>query len=124
MAKVISKARMKRYMLLRLLFRCQRDFDELMRESGLSKIKLVNTLIYLQTNRLLKKEKNEKGMFYALSLRGENRLAYFEYHFQLYQRWRPKWCIGEDNGWDDSYCNEVTDLIKKLNYFGSNYVME
>jgi len=118
MPREISKARMRRYMVLRLLFRCERDFDEIIRETGMIKIELVNVLQYLKRSRLLKREKNEKGDIYSLTERGEIRLAFFEYVYQLYEQWRPKWCYGENNGWEEAYCNEMNELIKKLNYFG------
>ena len=105
-------------MALRLLFRCSRDFDEMMRETGLTKIELVNVLLYLKRNRLLQKEMNGLVTVYTLNQRGETKLAYYEYNFQCYQRWKPQWCVGQDNGWHSDYCNEMTDLIKKLNYFG------
>lgn len=123
MTREISKSRMRRYKVMRLLFRCDsRDFNEIMREAELSKIELVNVLQYLKRNRLLKKETNDKGMVYSLAERGEVRLAFYEYVFQCYENWRPKWCYGKENGWDIAYCEDMTDLIKKLDYFGSENI--
>jgi DNA-binding transcriptional regulator PaaX len=84
----------------------------------MTKIELVNTLENHKRSRSIQKEKNEKGSFYTLTERGEAKLAFYEYSYQCYQRWQPKWCIGEDNGWANEYYTEMTDLIKKLDYFG------
>jgi len=116
----ISKSRMRRYRIMRLLFRSSGlGFDEILREGEFSKkIELVNTIEYLKRNRLIIKENTEKGPVFTLTMRGESRLAHFEFTYQCYQRWKPKWCIGEDNDWHNSYCAEMADLIKKLNCFG------
>lgn len=119
MTREVSKSKMQRYRVMRLLFNCTgRDFDEIMREGELSKIELVNVMLYLKRNRLIKKETNEKGTVYILSDRGQVRLAFYEFTHQCYEIWRPKWCYGKTNGWEISYRQEMTDLIKKLNYFG------
>jgi len=105
-------------MVLRLLFRCSRDFEELQRETGLTKIEMVNVLQYLKKNRCLQKEMNEKVTFYSLTERGEVKLAFYEYSYQCYQHWKPKWCIGEDSGWANDYYAQMTELIQRLDYFG------
>jgi len=120
----VSKGRMRRYMVLRLCFRCDRDFDELVRETGLREIEMVNTIQYLRRNRLLEKETNERGVIvYSLTARGEERLAHYEFNFACYQKWKPKWCEGENNNWDDEYCREMSELIRRLDYFGYENVV-
>jgi len=84
----------------------------------MTKIELVNVLQYLKRNRSIQKKTNEMGPLYSLSIRGETKLAFYEYSYQCYQQWKPKCCIGEDNGWHAVYCNEMATLIKELNYFG------
>jgi len=111
----ISKSRMRRYMVLRLCFRCDRDFDELLRETGMIKIELVNVLQYLRRNRLIAKENTDAGEVYSLTTRGENRLAFYEYTYQIYQQWSPIWA--REGGWAETYYHEMTILIKKLSCF-------
>ncbi len=119
----ISKSRFRRYKVIRLLFRCDRDFDELQRESEMSKIELINALQYLQQNRLVKKKMNENVLVYSLAERGETRLAYYEFVFKIFMVWRPKYCRGEGNGWENDYREEIAELMKKLDYFGKDYVL-
>lgn len=119
MTREVSKSKMRRYRIMRLLFRCDgRGFDEIMREGELSKIQLVNALQHLKTNRLVKKKTNEKGTIYSLTERGKVKLAYYEYTLQIYETWSPKWCLGEGNGWEIEYREEMTRMIEKLGYFG------
>jgi hypothetical protein len=119
----ISKSRMRRYRVMRLLFGCDnRDFDELMREGQMSKIELINVIGYLKRSRLIEKKTNKNETFYMLTERGEVRLAFYEFTFKLYEQWRPKWCEGEENDWQNRYYEEVSELIRKSNYFGyENY---
>jgi hypothetical protein len=109
---------------MRLLFRCDRDFDELLRESEMSKIELINVLQYLQQNRLVKKKMNENGLLvYFLTERGEVRLAFFEFAYHIFKMWRPKYCQGIGNGWENDYREEISEIMKKNDYFSSDYVL-
>jgi hypothetical protein len=111
----VTKSRLRRYMVLRLCFRCGRDQSELQNETGMTTIQLVNTIYYLMRNRLIKKEITEKGPVFTLTMRGESRLAYYEYTFQIYQQWSPLWA--REGGWAEDYYKEMTILIKKLSCF-------
>ncbi|MBE3120619.1 MAG: hypothetical protein IMZ58_00195 [Thermoplasmata archaeon] len=119
----ISKARLRRYKTMRLLFRCDKDFDELQREAEVSKIELINVLQYLQHYRLVKKIMKETGTAFSLTERGESRLAYFEFEYKIFRMWRPKYCQGTGNGWENDYREEIAELMKKLDYFGKDYVL-
>ena len=107
---------------MRILFHTERDFEEILRETGLKKIDLLNTIQYLRHNRLIKKEMKEKTPVYSLTQRGENRLAFYEYVYQIYLQWSPIWA--REGGWLEQYCSEMTDLIKKLDYFGHENIVK
>lgn len=108
---------------MRLLFNSEgRGFDEIMREGELSKLELVSVLSFLKRNRLIRKTTNGKGTIYNLTPKGQIKLSYYEFTFRLYEQWRPRWCEGEENDWQNHYYEDVSELIKKSNYFGyENY---
>lgn len=108
---------------MRLLFDCDgRGFDEIMREGELSKLELVSAMSYLKRNRLVTKKKNETGTIYSLTERGQIKLGFYEFTFGLYKEWCPRWCEGQENGWQSIYVEAVTEVIRKSNYFGyENY---
>jgi len=116
----ISKSRMRRYRVMRLLFRSSGlGFNEIFREGEFSiKIELINVLVYLERNRLITKTRDEKGTIYSLTERGEARLAHYEFTYVLYQKWKPKWCLGEANQWHDDYCAEMANIIRSHDCFG------
>jgi hypothetical protein len=102
---------------MRLLFDCDgRGFDEIMREGELSKLELVSAMSYLKRNRLVTKKKNET--IYSLTERGKIKLAFYEFTFGLYKEWCPRWCEGQENGWQSGYVEAVTEVIRKSHYFG------
>ena len=119
MTKEASLTKKLRYRAMRLIFDSDgRGFDELMLEGELSKLQLVPIISYLKRNRLITKKKNEKGTIYILAERGNVKLAYLEFTYGLCQEWRPRWCEGQGNAWEQSYVEAVTELIRKSHYFG------
>ena len=124
MTRQVSKSKMNRYRVLRCLYNDSRTFSQLMVDADLSKLELLNSLIYLQRGRLVRKKKTDKSIIFFLTQRGMIKLAWLEFSFQCHKRWRPVGCYGDDNGWHATYCSEMSDLIKKLDYFGSDFIME
>lgn len=116
--KKVSQSRLNRYKVMRILFRTERDFDSILRETGLEKISLINVLVYLRHNRLIKEEMKGKTPIFFLTSRGENRLGYYEYVFQTYLRWSPVWA--REGNWAELYFREMTEVIKKASFFVDN----
>ena len=98
----ISKSRLRRYKTMRLLFLCDKDFNNLLSELDFTKIELVNVVQYLEKNRLIKKKEN----VYSLTKRGKIRLAYWEWRWQLYTCWKTPW--------SDSFNEPYYEAMKKI----------
>jgi DNA-binding PadR family transcriptional regulator len=92
---------------MRLLFLCDKDFNNLLSELDLAKIELVNVVQYLEKNRLIKKKMNEDRFVYSLTKRGKIRLAYWEWRWQLYTCWKTPW----SDSFNDFYYEEMKRII-------------
>ena len=120
LVRELSKNMLKRYRIMRLLFGGNASFTDLLNESQLDRLEVVNVLGRLQRYGDVKKEKipitgnNKKTRSsYRLTRQGEKKLAYLEYRDSLYSQWSPV-----SPNLARPYAQEINKLIIAHKYFG------
>ena len=120
MVRELSKNMLKRYRIMRLLFGGKASFNDLLNESDLNRMEVLNVLGRLQKNGDVKKEKiaivgnNKKTRSsYRLTHSGERKLAFFEYRDALYKQWSP---VSQNPA--RPYIQEINRIIVESDYFG------
>ena len=105
---------------MRLLFGGNASFTDLLNESQLDRLEVVNVLGRLQMYGDVKKEKiptegkNKKARCsYRLTNIGERKLALYEYRDALYKQWSP---VSQNLA--QPYIQSINKLIVENHYFG------
>ena len=122
LVRELSKNMLKRYRIMRLLFGGNASFTDLLNESQLNRLEVVNCLSRLLSNGDVRKQKIplesrdskiRQKYRYRLTPAGERKLAFFEYRDALYKQWSP---VSQNLA--QPYIQSINKLIIAHNYFG------